>query len=223
MLDGLVPGDQLPTEQKLAELIGVSRSNIRESLKLLENEGVVRAVQGKGRFLSAIGGLRVERPVTKYESITDMLENLGYKVTNLVLEITEGEASEAEARALHLPTGSQVLRIVRLRCGDDEPLVLGIDTVPRDMLPGPVAYRNWSGSLTKQLEYHGNTIESSLARISAVNLPDQYAERFNLTKLDPWLLVEEICITSTGERAIFAMDYHRGSEIAFNVLRRRSG
>lgn len=223
MLDGLVPGDQLPTEQSLARTVGVSRANIREALKLLENEGVVKAVQGKGRFLSAVGGLRVERPVTKYESITEMLESLGYKVTNLVLEIIEAKASEAEARALHLPADAQVIRIVRLRCGNDEPLVFGIDTVPRDMLPGPIAYRDWSGSLTRMLEFHGKKIESSLARISAKNLDADYARRFNLVALDPWLLVEEICITSEGDRVIFATDYHRGSEIAFNVLRRRTG
>lgn len=223
MLDGLVPGDQLPTEQSLAKTVGVSRANIREALKLLENEGVVKAVQGKGRFLSAVGGLRVERPVTKYESITEMLESLGYKVTNLVLEIVEGKASEAEARALHLPADAQVIRIVRLRCGNDEPLVFGIDTVPREVLPGPTAYRDWSGSLTKMLEFHGKKIESSLARISAKNLDGDYARRFNLAALDPWLLVEEICITSEGDRVIFATDYHRGSEIAFNVLRRRGG
>ncbi len=89
------------------------------------------------------------------------------------------------------------------------------------MLPGPVAYRDWSGSLTRMLEFHGKKIESSLARISARNLDADYAQRFNLVDLDPWLLVEEICITSEGDRVIFATDYHRGSEIAFNVLRRR--
>jgi len=223
MLDGLVPGDQLPTEQSLARTVGVSRANIREALKLLENDGVVKAVQGKGRFLSAVGGLRVERPVTKYESITEMLESLGYKVTNLVLEIVEGKASEAEARALHLPSDAEVIRIVRLRCGNDEPLVFGVDAIPRDVLPGPIAYRDWSGSLTRMLEFHGKKIESSLARISAKNLDEGHARRFNLAGLDPWLLVEEICITSEGDRVIFATDYHRGSEIAFNVLRRRSG
>lgn len=223
MLNGLVPGDQLPTEQNLAKTVGVSRANIREALKLLENEGVVKAVQGKGRFLSAVGGLRVERPVTKYESITEMLESLGYNVTNLVLEIVEGEASEAERRALHLSDDAQVIRIVRLRCGNDEPLVFGINTIPRDMLPGPIAYRDWSGSLTKMLEFQGKKIESSLARICARNLDEEYARRFNLATFDPWLLVEEICVTSEGDRVIFATDYHRGSEIAFNVLRRRSG
>lgn len=222
LVKGLVPGDQVPTEQKLAEVIGASRSNIREALKLLENEGVVKAVQGKGRFLSAVGGLRVERPVTEYESITEMLENLGYTVTNLVLEIVEADATETEARELHLDAGAPVIRITRLRCGNDEPLVLGVDTVPRDMLPGPIAYRDWSGSLTRLLEFHGKKVESSLARISAANLPAAFAQRFNLAKMDPWLLVEEICITAEGDRVVYATDYHRGSEIAFNVLRRRS-
>jgi hypothetical protein len=36
------------------------------------------------------------------------------------------------------------------------------------------------------------------------------------------LLVEETCITPEGHRVIFSAGYHRGSEIGFNVLRRRS-
>lgn len=222
MLEGLAPGDQVPTEQKLAETIGVSRSNIRDALKLLENDGIVTAIQGKGRFLSAVGGLRVERPVTEYESVTEMLENLGYEVTNLVLDILESEATEVEARALNLPAAAPVIRLVRLRCGNNEPLVFEIDVVPRAFLPGPIAYRDWSGSLTKILEYHGKKIESSAARITAANLPGDYVDRFNLSGLDPWLLVEETCITPEGDRVVFASGYHRGSEIGFNVLRRRS-
>ena len=221
LVGDLVPGDQLPTEQQLSSTIGASRSNIREALKLLENEGVVKAIQGKGRFLSAVGGLRVERPVTTYESVTEMLESLGYKVTNLVLDIQETEATETEARALHIEPGAPVIRIIRLRCGNDEPLVFGIDAVPREMLPGPLTYRDWSGSLTSMLEFYGKSVETSLARISAANLPDAYVKRFNLTGLDPWLLVDETCITTDGERVVYSTGYHRGSEIAFNVLRRR--
>ncbi|NKX17500.1 GntR family transcriptional regulator [Ochrobactrum pseudogrignonense] len=92
----------------MSETIGASRSIIREALKLLENDGIVTAIQGKGRFLSAVGGLRVERPVTEYESVTEMLENLGYRVTNLVLDISEAEASEVEARALGLAPSSNL-------------------------------------------------------------------------------------------------------------------
>lgn len=218
--DELIPGDQMPTEQVLAERLGYSRSTVREALRLLEQDGVLRAEQGRGRFVSALGGLRVERPVTKYESITEMLEGLGYRVTNSVLEVSESFAASAEAEALGLAEGDPVIRLIRLRCGDDIPLVFSVNTIPRTFLPGPIAHRDWSGSLSRALEAHGRKVVSSAARISAVNLPAEYAQRFSLAQYDPWLLATETCITSDGVAVVYATEYHRGSEIAFNVLRR---
>lgn len=218
--DALVPGDQLPTEQALAERLGFSRSTVREALRLLEQEGQLRPVQGKGRFVSALGGLRVERPVTKYESITDMLEGLGYTVTNALLDVSESEAAPEEAAALGIQPGDPVIRLTRLRCGDDIPLVFSINTVPRALLPGPIRHRDWTGSLTRALSNHGYNVVSSLARISAVDLPGDLGERYALTAYDPWLLVTETCIADDGTPVVYATDYHRGTDIAFNVLRR---
>lgn len=217
--EGLVPGDQLPTEQELAERLSFSRSTIREALRALEQEGLLRAVQGKGRFLSALGALRVERPVTKYESITDMLEGLGYEVSNVVLDVSEVSAGPVVARQLGIAEDDPVVQLIRLRCGDERPLVFSIDTVPRRLLPGPIAHRDWSGSLTRILALQGSAVLSSTARISAVNVPEPYAERYSLSEYDPWLLVTETAYTAEGVPALYATDYHRGSDIAFNVLR----
>jgi GntR family transcriptional regulator len=214
-------GDQLPTEAALAELFATSRSTIREAMKLLEQEGLVSAVQGKGRFLSALASLNVERPVTKYESTTEMLESLGYDVTNVVLAVHEEPADAVTAEALILPEGAPVIKLVRLRCGNDEPLVFSVNYIPREALPGPIAYRDWSVSITSALEGHGIQVASSIARIFAVDLPDDEARRYSLTEFGPWLLVEERAITVHGERVLYSKDYHRGDKIAFNVLRRR--
>ena len=65
---GLSPGDRLPTEAEIAERFTVGRSTAREALKLLEQEGVVIAEQGRGRFLSTLGVLKVERPITRLTS-----------------------------------------------------------------------------------------------------------------------------------------------------------
>jgi GntR family transcriptional repressor for pyruvate dehydrogenase complex len=49
---GLKAGDKFPTERKLTEMYGVSRSVIREALSYLENTGVIRTRQGQGAFLN---------------------------------------------------------------------------------------------------------------------------------------------------------------------------
>lgn len=217
----LTPGDRVPTEPWLAENFSVARSTVREALKRLEQEGLVHAVQGRGRFLSAIGSLAVERPITKYEGITEMLTSLGYRVSTVVLSVSESDATEEQARAFEVDTGHPVIRLVRLRYGDDVPMVYSVDVVLREALPGPIAHRDWSGAVTAALEAHGNEITSSRAHISAVELPHEAEERYKLASLGPWLLVSETCVTAAGKRVLLAEDYHRGDLIGFNVLRRR--
>lgn len=219
--EGLTSGDRLPSESELAESLAISRSSVREALKLLEQEGMATAIQGKGRFISASAALILDRPVTKYESTTEMLESLGYRVSTVVLDVRERQASAAEAKALELDEGAPVIAIQRLRCGDDEPVVFSTDVVPRDLLPGPITFRDWGVSVTAMLQSHGKLIESSAARLTAATLPTEYAKRYHLEGLDPWILVEETCVAMDGSRALYALDYHRGDKIAFNVLRRR--
>ncbi|MEO7115979.1 MAG: FadR/GntR family transcriptional regulator [Caldimonas sp.] len=49
----LRPGDRLPTEQRLAEAHGVSRTVVREAVHQLRSRGLVRSRQGSGVFVTA--------------------------------------------------------------------------------------------------------------------------------------------------------------------------
>jgi GntR family transcriptional regulator len=218
---GLGAGDRLESESVLAGRFNVSRSTIREALKSLEQEGVLTAIQGHGRFLSSVGSLRVERPITRYESIEEMLTALGYKPTSAVLSVEEGASDSTESKSLCIDEGTPVIRLRRIRYGNDEPLVVNFNTVLRDALPGPLQYRDWSGSLAAALQGHGHTITSSVARISATQLPADFEKRYSLNGLGPWLLVQETCLTLAGRRVLYAEDYHRGDATAFNVVRHR--
>ncbi|MBT5037425.1 MAG: winged helix-turn-helix transcriptional regulator, partial [Rhodospirillaceae bacterium] len=52
-LGRFLAGDKLPPERELAKQLGVSRTTVREAVKVLEGEGLVRSKRG------AAGGLSV--------------------------------------------------------------------------------------------------------------------------------------------------------------------
>ncbi len=49
---GITPGEKLPTEQDLGRQFNVSRSSVREALRVLEAEGLVEVKRGLGTFVS---------------------------------------------------------------------------------------------------------------------------------------------------------------------------
>jgi GntR family transcriptional regulator len=215
------PGDRVPSEAEIADLCNVGRSTAREALKLLEQDGIVLVERGRGRFLSSLSALHIDRPVTRFESTTSMLEALGYHdAKTLVLSVVEDAPDAAERDALGLPEGEPVLRLERLRSSGDEPLVFSVETLPRACIPGPVKHVNWAGSLTDLLAAQGHLMASSAARIQAQDLPAAVQDTYHLAGLGPWLLITETVVTTAGRPVLRSQGYHRGSLFAFNVLRR---
>ena len=53
IMQGLIkPGERLPPERQLAELLQISRGSLRQALKALQIMGVLRIVHGSGAYLS---------------------------------------------------------------------------------------------------------------------------------------------------------------------------
>ena len=218
----LRPGEQMPGEHELAERFAVGRSTLREALRLLERDGLVDVFHGRGRFVSALATVRADRPVTEFESVTEMLEGLGYTVTNRVLRVEEAVATDEQALGLALQPGDPIVLLERLRLAGDEPLIYSVNAIDRRLVAGELADHDWSGSVIALLARLGARVVSSTAAISAARLPKAAARLMGERAGEPWLCVTESCVCDDGRAALYAVDYHRGENFAFNVIRRRS-
>ncbi len=70
-------GDKLPSERELSELLGVSRTSVREAIKALTFSGYLDVIQGKGAFVS-ISAL-------KYDEISKLLSKISdFSLTSLI-------------------------------------------------------------------------------------------------------------------------------------------
>jgi GntR family transcriptional regulator len=217
---GLRPGARLPSEADLGPRLGVSRATLREAMKLLEQDGLIYTRHGSGRYVTAAASLKVERPITTYESISQMLRRQGWSPRVEVLSSDMVEADQDDAMALQLPVGSEVIRIERLYWHDDKPLVFCVDTVPAHLLPSLPARDDLADSLNDLLERHGCRPRMSTANVRAVALPADVTERYGIAGLDPWLLVTETCLADDGRPVMHARDHHRGDIFSFNFSRR---
>lgn len=217
----LSPGDKIPSESAICAHFGISRSTAREALKVLEQEGLVKAIRGHGRFLTTRSAVTVKSPVTEYQSITEMLQSRGFEMTDVVLKAEESTATSEEAQALGISVGDPTIHLVRLRLANGEPAVLCVGTVIREAFPGPLQFRDWRGSVVTMLDMNGYSIRSAAATIKAIELPEDYAHSFSLDGFGPWLLTEEICFTDNMTRVMLALDYHRGDLFSLEVVRNR--
>ena len=217
---GLKPGEQIPTEAEFRERLGGSRPTIREALKLLEQDGVIRAEHGRGRFLTAAGAIRVDRPITTFESITDMASHFGYSLINKVLSVSEERPAAEVATALGLSRGVTVIRLERLRMNGREPMIYSLEYVRRDVISDRVFDIDWSGSLLDTLGRYGARPTISQARVRATLLPEEVAARHDLRDFGPALVIEETAYLDSGPPVLHALDYHRGDRYAFSFLRK---
>ena len=96
----LIPGQQLPTVQELADQLSVAKGTIKRAYDELGTMGVLEKIQGRGTFVCyqpANSGSRKERAMGAIDALLDQLEEMGFSSTeiNIFLTLKLRERSES--------------------------------------------------------------------------------------------------------------------------------
>src|SRR5260221_1932546 len=146
----LAAGNRLPTEQDLAEWLGVSRMTLRHALAELAQRGLVTRSVGRsgGTFVAEP---KVEQDLTVLAGFSEQLRRHGLVAGARGLAAAEIRASAAAAAALEVNLGAAVYEVRRLRLAGGQPILIEHSLFPAERCPGLLGYR-LDGSLYELLD-----------------------------------------------------------------------
>lgn len=202
------PGTALPPERDLALRLGVSRPTVRAAIDDLARTGLLVRQQGRGTFTSPhkitqelSGGTTNAFAVPPAEGCW----------TSRVLAFRAAPAGAPRATRLKLSPSEPVLRIVRLRLVDDEPMAIERIDVPAALVPGLTERDMESGNFYQLLrERFGVVVADAIQTIEpTVTNPDQ-ADLLDVPLYSPVLLIERTTRDVTGRIVEFARSIYRG-------------
>lgn len=215
-----LPGSQLPTEAELCQMLGVSRTVVREALRVLEDDGLVARRHGVGTFVR-------NHPILKNLNfnfgITEMIESAGLKAGTSHLAIQKETADAEKAEQLHVPLGTPLITVERVRTADGRPVVYSLDTLVEALIqhaefdPKLLLTESIYNVLQASL---GQTIEYGIARLLPVAAPRRVTEKLGLPLNALTLSIVQTDYSSSDEPLVYSCEYHLPDAFDFVVWRR---
>lgn len=139
---------RFPTDAQLSADYGVSRQTAREAVRRLQQDGLVVRTRGRGTTLSRVP---LEQPLHSLYSMATSLRTQGIAERVDVRERTIQPVADADAAALGLAAGADVLYVERLRFADAEPISWERSWLPAEIGRGLIE-TDLAGGLYEALE-----------------------------------------------------------------------
>ena len=215
-----LPGSQLPPEMELLQMLGVSRTTLREALRILEEQRLIRKRRGLGTFV-------MERPIVKDMSqnfgITEMISQAGFTPGTRDFDSYLEPSSKTIAEKLDISNDSTMVVIDRVRTANDTPVVWTRDIMPQEYLGGwmPTIQELNRRSLYDCLEEYTNIrIVSGIASFNPVQANREVAEKLNIQRNDLLLLIGQVDFDKTQKPVLYSAEYHLTDKFNFIIHRK---
>lgn len=200
------PGTRLPAERQLAEMAGVARMTLRQGLRELEDEGLVRRIPGRGTFVQdgRVAHTRVLR------SFSDDMRRRGMTPGGRLVRVVTHPAPPATAERLELEPGAPVVLIERLRTANATPMAFERTELSAERFAGLGDLIRDDSSLFQLLgEHFATTIRSADQRIRIALLAAHEAALLEAQSGEPAFLISQVSRDVRGRPVEYGRSLYR--------------
>jgi GntR family transcriptional regulator len=203
------PGQRLGSERALAQELWISRSTLRQALRVLEVDGIIRRVAGRGGG-TFVKQTKINRDLSQVTSVPALLHSQGVMGGTHVLSAALGPVDEASRVELQLDKSALVLRLVRVRLADGSPISIETAIFPADRFPG-IRDQALGGSMYELLETkYGTFPGEALERIEVISATRYQAEMLEVVYGAPLLSIVRTTTDHDGVPIEYSRDLFRG-------------
>lgn len=219
----LKPGDKMIAENDLCDILGISRTTVRQCMNQLVEEGLLVRYRGKGSF---IADQKLKRPISYLYGFTENMLSLGAVPSSKVLssEVQDLTDNVLLTTLQMPPEQTKVFHLRRLRYADNEPLLLENTYIPYYLCPGIELYDFSVVSLYHTMaERYSLNLYHATETIEAILFNKAYAELLNCTPkapgyhitrishLDSGYIYEYTSSVTRADKCIFQLDLYKSS------------
>ncbi|EJP6471945.1 MULTISPECIES: trehalose operon repressor [unclassified Clostridium] len=126
-------GAKLSSENEMMKEYNVSRDTIRKALNLLESNGYIQKVKGKGSFVLDIN--KFDFPVSGLTSFKELSTKMGIESNTLVKELKLIKPNNFLMKQLSLSKNDEVWKVIRVREIDNKKIILDKDFFNKKYVP----------------------------------------------------------------------------------------
>lgn len=226
ILQGEFPDGRIPAEMELAEVLGVSRTTVRDALGRLEMEGAISRRQGAGTFVNN-PGLQIRSRLDEIWSYEAMLRAHGYTPSTKVVEATlttagSDLAGQGTADALDLDYDDGVYFVKKLFLENDIPVILARNVLPRRLFNGAVDEQQFGLPIFELFETGGRErLAYYLTEIVPVLADADVSRLLQIAPGTPLISFDEIGYNEASEPIVKSQSYFRDDLLRLRLMRRR--
>ena len=206
-------GRQIPTENELAQQLGMSRPTIRQALEVLTREGLLVKVKGKGTFVSQ--PKLVHESTSFIRSYQKEAEENHYILKTKVLTLEKIKPTEEIAEALKLKGGEKAIQLIRVRhlenLYNNAPVVYTTVYVPYKVFPEMLSVDFTDISFYDALNNHNLSVDVASKRLEVVMPTQDIAANLSISVYEPVILVVSTGKTKDGSIIEYSVSYYPAS------------